>query len=804
MNGVTLADFVKIPGRFYRSVNVAKDWRRPEALADYIVTPTVRELARQVLAELQTSNGLRAWSITGPYGTGKSAFAIFLADSLTRAKPFHKDARELRIDAELASRPLVPALLTAERGPLGPAILRATASALSEADPKFSRRLRGLAGRSPTGDRVVESVLQAASISRKKRRGGLLLIIDELGKFLEFAAGERQEDPYLLQQLAEAVARSEQPIVLLTILHRAFADYVPQGEELRQAEWQKVQGRFHDVPFQLPTEQLLGVVGHAIEAKPPAAIRRSWDRLLQGALATPALQEARTRLPASELLSSCLPLHPVAALLLWPVFRSKVAQNERSLFAFLTSCEPYSFSSFLYEPLYDAASPQLYRLPELFDYVSHSLGLSTFTGVDARRWALIDAALARVPASAPDSCREVVKAVGLLDLYGAQVGLQPSCEVLKVALDHLEDVVKAIDLLGEKSVLLFRRHRNAYTLWEGSDFDLDSAWDEGRRRLSSTDWHHRMASELRLQPVVARAHYIQRGTLRFFDVSVVPPTPEDLATILHKETTADGRVAFVLGNENDTDGGLLNLAKEITGEQDRWLDLIAVPEGSGKLQAAWESMEAWTWVRDNNPELAGDLVARQEVRARLAAARQEFEAIAGPIFGLVGQTFDPSKSVWVAGGEVHEINSAIEFQRWLSRLCSNFYDKAPELHNEILNRKTLSSAAAAARRTLIERMLTCPDEPRLGIEGHPAEATMYESMLAAGGFPSQAWSGSPLWSTPRYLGTRLGSSCRLHRASKGWPTAYYGAVRTSPRCAIWDERRPHSGPFRCGDDGKAR
>jgi hypothetical protein len=51
-----------------------------------------------------------------------------------------------------------------------------------------------------------------------------------------------------------------------------------------------------------------------------------------------------------------------------------------------------------------------------------------------------------------------------------------------------------------------------------------------------------------------------------------------------------------------------------------------------------------------------------------------------------------------------------------------------------LNRDRLSSAAAAARRNLLEAMLKGEKEPNLGLTGAPAEVSMYRSLLAEGGF----------------------------------------------------------------------
>src|SRR5262249_57696812 len=63
-----------------------------------------------------------------------------------------------------------------------------------------------------------------------------------------------------------------------------------------------------------------------------------------------------------ECLIACYPLHPLTAVVLGPLFR-QLAQNERSLFAFLASSEPFGFQEFLREGTIRTGP---YRLDRLF------------------------------------------------------------------------------------------------------------------------------------------------------------------------------------------------------------------------------------------------------------------------------------------------------------------------------------------------------------------------------------------------------------------------------------------------------
>jgi hypothetical protein len=76
----------------------------------------------------------------------------------------------------------------------------------------------------------------------------------------------------------------------------------------------------------------------------------------------------------------------------------------------------------------------------------------------------------------------------------------------------------------------------------------------------------------------------------------------------------------------------------------------------------------------------------------------------------------------------------------ISQLLSDVFDrvfgKSPRIRNELIVRRTLSSAAAMARQNLIEAMLQRADQPTLGIEGFPPERSIYESVLGvAENFP---------------------------------------------------------------------
>ena len=96
---------------------------------------------------------------------------------------------------------------------------------------------------------------------------GVLLILDEMGKFLEYVAQGGEGDVYFFQQLAEEASRSKGKLLVVGILHQAFDDYAHRLAREVRDEWLKIQGRFADIPLNIAAEEQVELISRAIEVK---------------------------------------------------------------------------------------------------------------------------------------------------------------------------------------------------------------------------------------------------------------------------------------------------------------------------------------------------------------------------------------------------------------------------------------------------------------------------------------------------------------------------------------------------------
>ena len=211
-----IRDVLKTPDRFLRSTNLERDFEDPKALESFTMTPFIAKAFRQIVEGAASGSGRRAWRITGDYGVGKSSFALFVAQHLAHQRSRWMTSLLKDVGGEKLPRTkaMIPVLVTGEREGLVKAIARAIGLAFGS---RPGRRSKACAALIDLASKVAKSgsnndfasLLNATSDLAHGEGAGILVVLDEMGKFLEHAAGHpEKEDIFILQQLAERAARS--------------------------------------------------------------------------------------------------------------------------------------------------------------------------------------------------------------------------------------------------------------------------------------------------------------------------------------------------------------------------------------------------------------------------------------------------------------------------------------------------------------------------------------------------------------------------------------------------------------------
>ena len=570
----------------------------------------------------------------------------------------------------------------------------------------------------PAPREVADLYQSAATLVAENNFGGLLLLCDELGKFLEYAALHPKDgDIFTLQELAEAAARSTAPLFVVAVLHQNADAYAQKLGRTHQAEWAKVGERFREVPFFPSDTERMDMVGYALEHGKDLHLNGSFGKLAaQGAVRLP--KTVGERFP--DMARAAYPLHPLVLLALPALFR-KTGQSHRSLFNFLAGEEAHALGRFIRENSYTPNSPPLFMLDALFDYSAEVLLGGWSAGTLARLWAEAVEAVDRA-LRVSDTARRVLKCIALLGLL-RDPHLPADKKTLECALTQadgqLPDVGAALDELLERRLIAWSRTREWYRLWEGGDVDVEAALEIARSGLPSGTTL-RAATDPKLCPLprlIARRYSYETGTLRTLETR--PCAVGELSKLL----LSDG-LAIILCLAQDADEA--ERAEAIARSEGRANILVAIAHETEILREAALDVAAAGEVAANTPALQGDRAAKRELSARRfeaeSAFRDEWQRLFGPS-ALLPQ--------WFHNGEPVTFETGREFSSFLSKIAYDTYPATPILRNELVNRHSLSSAAAGGRRALIEAMLTNPDKPRLGIEGFPPEFSMYECLLRA-------------------------------------------------------------------------
>ena len=710
---MALNERVRIARRFLRSIRIDADLGDAAALEGFVCPQSSADVLISMARHVsETGQGAFTW--TGPYGSGKSSLVVALSALLNGNGELRKEAA--KVFGQKLTKEIWGALPTGTKGwHVVPVVGRRDypVSVIGEAVKKA-----GLVSRLPRGgwtENNLIATLTEAAASNPKTHGGLILFIDEMGKFLEGAAQDGT-DIYVLQQLAEAASRSRGRFLVVGVLHQAFEEYAHRLSHDMRDEWAKIQGRFIDLIVNTSGEEQIDLISHAIESDH----RPGKPGVLAAAVADFARRE-RTNEAArlAAMLEACWPLHPVVACLLGPISRRRFGQNQRSIFGFLNSSEPHAFRDFLSH----AKDGELFGPDDLWDYLRANLEPSILASPDGHRWALAAEALERCESIGGDALHtKLFKTIAVIDLFKERSGLVANADLLQTCFPETsaKELKKALSRLDNWSITIFKKFLDARAIYAGSDFDIDRAVRTALDDIDDIDFKE-LRSLAGLQPILAKRHYHQTGALRWFDVNIVPVSRVvEFAAQLEPENGVIGQFLLAIPTATESEEYAEEFCRKAALYSDAWDIVVGISKRSWAILPLARELFALDSVSNDHPELAGDPVARLEVSARLAALQALLET-------ELNKAFD--SAVWFRKDHEPKRLLQADLNSIASELADLRFEQSPCLHNELLNRQKPSSNAIAAQNNLLRRMVLNEGEPRLGIEGFPAEGGLFASML---------------------------------------------------------------------------
>lgn len=716
--------------RYLRSVNIAHDFSESGMeLQGYVATPLVLQTLARIVRGVNDAAQGRAYSIIGPYGTGKSAFGVFLAhwlstDASQRRELIEHYAPKITSDLDFGVGSLFPVLMSSRASTLRQAILGSLQVHLARLKTKKkNQRLLdqiGLASENSeiAPEIVAELILEGlAFVKSQSNYKGIVLIIDELGQHLSqiHRSGDTR-DLFVLQTIAEAASRTgENALLVVTILHQTFERYSTTASVAQQTEWAKVQGRYIDLVFQEPFAQMMRFAANVLAtyAKPSEWAQRAKAYAVESSALGLKPNEIDDALWYSLIYDS-YPLHPTVLVALPYLFRS-IAQNERSLFAFLTANEQGG----LREHDFSGNEISFYRLHDLYNYVEKTLGPGLFGRAKGRPWVEVSELLRRCR-ELPHLDLQLLSTVGTLSAIHEDRLLKPgrdliSFSVVDQSISH--QIQSSLQSLIDKQLLIYSSYRDRLRLAEASDINIDDKLQSCRNDLSANqDLVALLQEYVSFRPLIAHEHSYKSGTLRSFVTRFI----EHNHALTTSETVlpvGDGEIWYVVIPDDEI------RARVITSPR---RDVVLVlPERTTQLREALLDVAAHRMLTIDT-EINHDKVAKRELSLRLIEAEDVLTE-------LIRNSYGNAHGTWLISGIAVDVRDARKLDQALSEYLDVRFQSAPLIRNELIVRHKLSSTISRARRLLIEKLLDQNSVRLFDGDAFPPERAIYESIFIASG-----------------------------------------------------------------------
>jgi len=725
-----LSEIVNISRQFQRSIKIDSDIENHSALEGYICQNTAVSVLENMAKHIDGSNQ-RAFTWTGPYGGGKSSLAIVLSSLVSSKARLRNKAKKI---LGLPNDHIINQTFHYKKKWVVIPIVGKRGSIVSSLAEHLSIQPQVNASKPASSSDVINRLIE---LTDKKNNGGVLLVIDELGKFLE-SASKTGEDIYFYQELAEVANRCSGSLVVVGVLHQAFEQYaVRLGREIRN-EWAKVQGRYVDIPLISASDEVVELVSQAIEVTDDFDHKKT----LSGAkIVVKTITKRRPGTPKSlvDSLYRCWPLQPITASLIGPISKRRFSQNERSIFGFLSSVEPMSFTEFLNGHKLSANS--VYTPAMYWDYLRTNLDLAIMSSPDGHRWAIAVDAVERSLSKGTKLHIELAKTIALIDLFSNGSGLAAETGLLKTSVPSYKkvEIEKALKELSDWSIIVYRKHLNAWAIFAGSDLDLDSEISNAREEIREQDIDS-LNQVTGLNPVVAKRHYQTTGAMRCFYRSVSSSQYiEKYINSIKMTQGSSGQFILMLPENGKVEKATITIAKRASLRTSACPALIiGVPSNAEKVGDLQLELSALDRIFKNSSLLEGDAVARREIDTRKTAITFELEE-------EMRSAFNGAR--WFIEGEEIKDKSSSGLSSLASDIADKVYNLSPYIHSELINRDVLSSNTAKARRMLMYRMWSHEDIENLGFSGYPVEAGLYYTALRSTGLHTKI-NGSWKFSSP--------------------------------------------------------
>lgn len=584
---------------------------------------------------------------------------------------------------------------------------------------------------------VVELYEKVVDKLKDEGFNGIYIVYDEFSKYLEASiANATISDIKLLQDFAEKCDRSgDKQMHLMLISHKDIANYIDKNLPKDKVDgWRGVSGRFKHINLHNNFSQMYEIISAVIKkdedywADYCQKNETRFISLIERFKANSILDK-NDDATAQTAVMGCYPLHPISTFIL-PRLSEKVAQNERTLFTFLSSENRHTLSAFLE----DAKGDFPLLTPDyVYDYFEPLLRKEPYTSEIHRLYETTSKVLQKLDEES--LATKIVKTISLIYIVEQFEKLSPIKDIIiDTFRDSVSDVKVIDDVLAElieKECIIYLKRSNGYLkIKESSGVDIgaeiQNVIDKTKQTLSVKDILNKSSFDSYMYPT---AYNDEMEITRYFDFTFISSMEFFSVTDWGRKIenlSSDGVVYAIIPRSNEEIEQVRNAIKSGNCNHNRII--FVLPVRFMDIEKIAYEFNAVTILKDmvSDDELLSD---------EYDIYFEDLEEVIGRyILSFTRPETGEAEYYW--NGEKQSFKRKAQISAKLSEICVETYPNTPIINNESINKDSLPTVAINSRSKLISGLLENELSVNLGLTGTGQDVSFMRSTLIQTGILS--------------------------------------------------------------------
>lgn len=571
----------------------------------------------------------------------------------------------------------------------------------------------------PVIDDEILSVYQSVNRLLCEKHGytGIYMIFDEFSKYVEGHSEEGfSADMKVLQDLCELCNTSKDEQLHLTcVAHKAIRSYGDSlSKEVRDA-FRGVEGRLKEIPFIVSSQNNYELIADAIQKKPKfsewKAQNKEYQKLLEESYQLPDFNTLFEKDDFDNIVGDgCYPLTPLAALLLMGL-SEKIAQNERTIFTFLTGKEMHSLADFVRR-----CREVVYVGTDLvYDYFTQLFEAEKTSSIH-NEWLKADYALSRTENA---NEKVIIKSLAVIHMLGRPDDVSANDLFLRLASGiGATEYNMAIENLVLNGVVVFKRGIAAYEFQEGISINIENEVTDCANKYFSEVKVSEVLNDVYRQKYILPKKYNQVHSMtRYYRVEFIDSAAFlSLASLsyIKDKNAPDGFLFIICDDENGQE-----IVKEHLLEIKDPCALLAIPHADFKAKNTVQMLLAVRKLKSDREFIEKNEAIVTELKNYEAELIEKLNNHMTAALHSIDFVCTMEKSYRVGSKGIN---------RTVSDICEDTYYLTPTINHESINRHNISAQTSKARNTILDDML----HTRLMNKyetGTSAESTIYRAIM---------------------------------------------------------------------------